>query len=76
MLATFKIREVAIPNGFRRLLRGETVKAGDFVFFEWGTPEDDQPIWHQLKNEPIVGVKMTLRQTKDNQGNWIIRKIE
>jgi hypothetical protein len=73
--AVFKIREVAIPDGYRKLVNGETVKAGDFAFFKLGTPSFDYPVWHQLTNQAIIGTKLTRSQSKTNQSDWVIRKI-
>lgn len=74
--AVFKIREVAIPKGYRRLCNRETIKAGDFVFFRLGTEECYDPIWNQLTDEEIIGDKLQGGQSKADQSSWIIRKIE
>lgn len=74
--AIFKIREVAIPRGYRRLHDGETVQAGDFAFFSRGTEECDDPVWYQMTDQLIVGQKVRHGQEKQRQENWIIRRIE
>jgi len=74
--AVFKIREVSIPRGYRKLLRGETVKSGDFVFYSLGSDEDNDPHWNQLTTEEIIGEKQNAGQEKQWQSDWIIRKIE